>query len=78
MSDPMVYALDRAQNLMDELTTIQDMIGKLDDYYMTEYIDNRLLSNLGAYQHIGYALKQLQNFAWEIREHLANEGGIDD
>ena len=78
MSDPMVYALDRAQRLMGELTTIKDILGQLDDYYETEYIDNRLLSNLGAYQHIDHAIKQLRNFAWEIGEHLANEDGIDD
>lgn len=67
-NDPVQYALDRALVLMDELVTIKDAVGELDDLYETEYIDNNFLSDLGAYQHIGYALRQLQNFAWQIKE----------
>ena len=73
-NDPIEYALDRAEVMMDELSTIRDLVGELDDYYETEYIDNRsrggrgFVDNLGAYQHITYALRQLQNFAWQIKE----------
>jgi hypothetical protein len=66
--DPVQYALDRALVLMDELVTIKDAVGELDDLYETEYIDNRFLDNLGACQHITYALDQLQNFVWQIQE----------
>jgi len=67
-NDPIEYAQDRATQLMDELVTIKDFVGELDDLYETEYIDNRYLDNLGAYQHITYALRQLQNFVWQIQE----------
>ena len=60
--------LDKATHLMDELVTIKDQVGELDDLYETEYIDNRFLSDLGAYQHITYALRQLQNYVWQIQE----------
>ena len=69
-NDPRVYALDRATVLMDELVTLKDFVGELDDYYETEYIDNRFVDNLGAYQHITYALRQLQNYAWQIQEEM--------
>ena len=71
-NDPVQYALDKATFLMDELDTIKDKVGELDDLYETEYIDNRLLSDLGAYQHITYALRQLQNYAWQIQEETKN------
>ena len=66
--DPLEYALDRATHLMDDLVRIKDRVGELDDLYATEYIDSKFLDNLGAYQHITYALRQLQNYAWEIKE----------
>ena len=67
-NDPLEYALDRVIHLMDELVTIRDRVGELDDLYETEYIDNKFLDNLGAYQHITYALRQLQNYYWQIKE----------
>lgn len=69
--DPIEYALDRATVLMDELARIKDAVGKLDDLYETEHIDNH--SNhleIGAYQHITYAQRQLQNYVWQIKEEL--------
>jgi conjugal transfer/entry exclusion protein len=69
-NDRIEQALDRATHLMDELVTIKDFVGDLDDLYETEYIDNRLLSDLGAYQHITYALRQLQNYVWQIKEEV--------
>tara|TARA_Y100000401_G_C8248151_1_gene186678 strand:+ start:189 stop:437 length:249 start_codon:yes stop_codon:yes gene_type:complete len=68
LPDPIERALDRATVLMDELVTIKDFVGELDDLYETQYIDNRLVSDLGAYQHLTYALRQLQNFVWQIQE----------
>ena len=62
------YALDRAMVLMDELATIRDAVGELDDLYQTEYIDNLLVHELGAYQHLTHALSQIQNYAWQIKE----------
>jgi hypothetical protein len=67
-NDPLEYALDRATNFIADLATIRDAVGELDDLYETEYIDNRLRSDLGAYQHITYALRQIQNYAWQIQE----------
>ena len=67
-NDPLEYALDRVTYLMDELVTIKERVGELDDLYETEYIDNKFLDNLGAYQHITYALSQLQFYAWQIEE----------
>ena len=58
----------RALDLLDRLSVIQDEIGYLDDLYETAYIDNRIISELGAYQHITHALRQIQSYVWEIKE----------
>jgi len=71
-NDPSIYALDRANILMDELVTLKDAVGELDDLHETEYIDNRFRDNLGAYQHLTYALIQLGNFVWQIKEETEN------
>ena len=69
-NDPLEYALYEATNLMDELVTIKDRVGNLDDLYATEYIDNRI--NLGAYQNIAHALRKLQNYVWQRQEETKN------
>ena len=69
-NSPMVYALDRATVLMDKLAAIRDAVGELDDYYETEFIDNNLVAELGAYQHITYALSQLRMYAWQLEEEI--------
>jgi len=58
----------RASDLLDRLSVIKDEIGYLDDLYYTEYIDNRLVHELGAYQHITHALRQIQKYVWKIKE----------
>ena len=58
----------RALDLLDRISVIRDEVGYLDDLYETEYIDNRLLSEYGAFQHITEALRQIQNYVWQIKE----------
>jgi hypothetical protein len=67
-NDNVTEAELRALDLLDRISVIRDEVGYLDDLYETEYIDNRLLSEQGAFQHITHALRQIQSYVWQIKE----------
>ena len=58
----------KALALMDKLEIIREQVGLLDDLFESDCIDNRLIDNLGAYQHLTYAQRQLQNYVWLVKE----------
>jgi hypothetical protein len=49
---------------LSQLAILLDEVGKLDDYFETDLIDNRLLSDLGAYQHISYAIARIEEYMY--------------
>lgn len=59
-----VEHIDRVWNLYDEVVSLRDAIGSLDDVYESDMIDSK--KDMGAYQCLDRALANLENYVYDL------------
>jgi len=69
MKDPLRDIHAQAQEARDMLERVRDQVGRLDDIYETEYIDNR--RDGGAYQHLTNAIAMVELYMFDVTENAA-------
>ena len=69
MKDPLRRIHERAEDVRDMLEVARDQVGRLDDLYETEFIDNR--RDGGAYQHLTNAIAMVELYMFDVTENAA-------
>lgn len=67
-NQPLLDILAEAAQARDALERVQEQVGRLDDIYDTEYIDNR--RDGGAYQHLTNAIAMVELYMFTVTEEL--------
>ena len=67
-NQPLQDILAEATQARDALERVQEQVGRLDDIYDTEYIDNR--RDGGAYQHLTNAIAMVELYMFTVTEEL--------
>ena len=62
----MHLALEHGDRCLTQLATILEEVGKLDDYFQTDLIDNRAYP--GAYQYIKRAIARVEEYMYVVGE----------
>tara|TARA_R100000329_G_C7529062_1_gene186637 strand:- start:188 stop:388 length:201 start_codon:yes stop_codon:yes gene_type:complete len=55
---------------LSQLAILLDEVGKLDDYFETDLIDNR--TDPGAYQYISYAIARIEEYMYIVGKAYGN------
>ena len=69
MRDPLREIHDLAETVRDKLQRVQEEVGRLDDLYETDYIDNRL--DGGAYQQLTNAIAMVELYMDDVKNNAA-------
>ena len=69
MRDPLREIHDLAETVRDKLQQVQEEVGRLDDLYETDYIDNRL--DGGAYQQLTNAIAMVELYMDDVKNNAA-------
>ena len=62
--NPTVEHIDLVWNLYDEVVSLRDRIGNLDDVYQSDLIDSKI--HKGAYQLLNQALTRLEEYVYDL------------